>query len=251
MQGTVNLEITAALRTALKTKGITYKQVAKKIKVSEQTIKRLFKSSDCSLSRLNQICDAINISVYDLLEFSKYHTEPLTKLTKEQEVFLKNNPSHFSFLFFLTTNHSISDIKEKYGLSRLSIFRYLRDLDKKGFLELGEGNKFRLLVKGKLLMGLHGPLHEMLRHLNGLFLNHVINNDGANGTSFNSSFRYMSQETLDLLNDELTAINRKFRKIAFQNELILSRESLIAVKWSTLVSPYEICGNWPLEELEK
>ena len=246
-----NVEITAALKSALKKKGVTYKQVAEQLNVSEKTIKRLFKDKDCSLSRLNEICAAINLSIYDLLEFARHYNEPLTELSLDQQIYLQKHPYHFSFLFFLSMGHDIDEIQDCYALTDISIFRYLRDLDKHGFLELGAENQFRLLVEGKLLMRLHGPLHDIIKQRNQTFLEHTLDHDGEAFTHFNSSFRYMSPQTFHELNEDLAVLSKKYRKLAYQNEMILPKDKLIPVKWSTLVSEYAICGKWPLVELEE
>jgi len=246
-----NVEITSALKSALKSRGMTYKQVADRLGVSEKTIKRLFKDKDCSLSRLNDICAAINLSIYDLLEFARHYNEPLTELTQEQQIYLQKHPYHFSFLFFLTMGHQVEEIQETYALTDISVFRYLRDLDKQGFVELGANNHIRLKVEGKLLMRLHGPLHDMIKQRNQEFLEHTVDNDGEGLSHFSSSFRFMSPQTFHELNEDLAVISKKYRKLAYQNEMILPRDKLIPVKWSTLVSEYSICGKWPLVELEQ
>lgn len=246
-----NIEIITALKNAIRNRGMTYKQVAEKLSVSEKTIKRLFQEKDCSLSRLNEICSVIDISIYDLLEFSRHYHDVPSELSLDQQIYLQNHPYHFSFIFFLTLGHSIEEIRESYGLSKISIFRYLRDLDSHGFLELSANNQFRLLVEGKLLMRLHGPLHDLVKERNQAFLNHTIDHDGDEFSHFNSSFRYMSPQTFHELNDDLSILSKKYRKLADQNEMILPRDKLIPVKWSTLISKYSICGKWPLIELEK
>lgn len=248
---TATLEITAALKLALKSKGITYRQVADKLGVSEKTIKRLFKDKDCSLSRLNSICEAINLSVYDLLDFARHYQEPLSRLNPEQEQYLSTHPQHFHFLTFLITDHSLEQIQQTYDLSDLSLFRYLRDLDRQGFIELSTNNQYRLLIEGKLLMKLHGPLHELIHDKNAEFLRFVADNDGKGNSQFSSAFRFMSQQTLTEFHEELTVLSRKYRKLAYQDEMILSKEKLKPVKWTTLLSEYNICGKWALDELKE
>lgn len=243
------LEITSALRIALKSKGITYREVADKLGVSEKTIKRLFKDQDCSLSRLNSICEAINLSVYDLLDFARHYQEPLGKLNPSQELFLSQHPQHFHFLTFLITDHSLEQIQNTYSLSDVSLFRYLRDLDRQGFIELGANNQYRLIIEGKLLMKLHGPLHELIHDKNAEFLRFVADHDGEPSTQFSSSFRFMSQQTLTEFNEELTVLSRKYRKLAYQDEMVLSKDKLKPVKWTALISEYAICGKWALPEL--
>ena len=95
-----NIEICNALKLALKARKMSYRELAEKIEVSEKTIKRLFKDYDCSLSRLSLICDVIGLSVYELLDFSKNYSEPLTQLSQEQEIYLQHNPSTFCLFIF-------------------------------------------------------------------------------------------------------------------------------------------------------
>ena len=124
----------ALLKLALKARGVTYQIVANRIGVSEQTIKRLFKEKDCSLSRLNDVCEAIDISLYDLLDVAREFSESMTSLNDDQQIWLAMNPSHFHFLFFLTSGYALPDIQEKYQLSEATLFRYLRDLDDRTLL---------------------------------------------------------------------------------------------------------------------
>jgi DNA-binding Xre family transcriptional regulator len=243
------MEITLALKSALKSKGLTYKDVADKLGLSEKTIKRLFRDKDCSLSRLNDICELIDLSLYDLLDFAKNYNEPLAKLSHQQLLYLGAHPFHFNFLMLLITNHDIDLIMQTYELSDVSIFRYLRDLDAQKFIELGPNNDFKLLIQGKLLMQLHGPVHQNILEKNLEFLNYVVKHDGEKGTQFSSAFRYMSEHTLQAMNEDFANLSRQYRKQSYQDETFLAKDKLLPVKWTTLVSPYQICGEWSLPEL--
>ncbi|WP_438465697.1 helix-turn-helix domain-containing protein [Marinomonas sp. PE14-40] len=251
MRTAANAEITNALKGALKSKGMTYREVAEKLDLSEKTIKRLFRDKDCSLTRLNDICDLIDLSIFDLLDFAKNYNEPLAKLSYQQQVYLGENPYHFNFLILLTTEHPIEQIQTTYGLSDVSVFRYLRDLDREGLIELGPNNSYKLRIQGKLLMQLHGPVHHNILQKNEQFLNYVVQHDGEKGTQFSSAFRFMSEHTLMALNQDLANLSRQYRKQAYQDESFLPKDKLIPVKWTTLVSPFNICGEWELPELER
>lgn len=248
MQQAIPQEITAALKLALKAQGVTYRDVAYRIGVSEQTIKRLFKDKDCSLSRLSEVCQAINISLYDLLEVAREYSEPMAKLSDEQEAYLAENPSHFYFLFFLMSGYSLEAIQQSYQLSDVTLFRYLRDLDRQELIELSADNHFRLKVEGKLLMRLNSQLGKLVRERNHAFLDHILKHHDAENTWFSSSFRFMSPDTLKALNDDMNELMQRYRKAAYQDEAILPQERLVPVKWSTMAGPFKICGEWPLEQ---
>jgi len=237
----------ALLKLALKARGVTYQIVANHIGVSEQTIKRLFKEKDCSLSRLNDVCEAIDISLYDLLDVAREFSESMTSLNDDQQIWLAMNPSHFHFLFFLTSGYALPDIQEKYQLSEATLFRYLRDLDRQNFIELSAQNQFRLKVEGKLLMTLNGKLSKLVRFRNHDFLDYVFDYHDDVNTWFSSSFRFMSADTLKALHSDMEDIMKRYRKAAYQDESILPRERLLPIKWSTVAASFDICGEWPLE----
>ena len=247
MQQAAPQEITTALKLAFKAQGVTYRDVADRIGVSEQTIKRLFKDKDCSLSRLSEVCNAINISLYDLLEVAREYSEPMARLSNEQESYLASHPSHFYFLFFLTSGYDLDTIQQHYQLTDIVLFRYLRDLDCQGLIELSVNNQFRLRVEGKLLMRLNSKLAKLVRERNHAFLDHALNHHNDATTWFSSSFRFMSPDTLNAMHADMEELMRQYRKAAYQDEAILPKERLLPVKWSTIAAPFDICGEWPLQ----
>ncbi len=251
MQAGAPLEITSALKLAFKAQGVTYRDVAERVGVSEQTIKRLFKDKDCSLSRLNDVCAAIDISLYDLLEVAREYSEPMARLNEAQEAYLASHPSHFYFLFFLTSGYDLSHIQARYELDDLGLFRYLRDLDRLELIELSANNRFRLKVEGKLLMRLDSQLARLVRERNHAFLDHVLNHHDKANTWFSSSFRFMSPDTLHAMQEDMKELMQRYRKAAYQDEAILPKDRLLPVKWSTIAAPFDICGEWPLERTPK
>jgi len=245
-----NVEITAALKLALKNHGITYKQVAEKLGVSEKTVKRLFQDKDCSLTRLHDICEMMDMTIYDLLDFSRHYQEPLITLSDRQEAYLQGHPHHFSFLFFLIIGHGVDEIQAQYGLSDLGIFRYLRDLDREGFIELGAHNQFRLRIEGRMLMSVRGPLGKLIKARNQLFFDHVFDQPDDEDAAVYGVYRFMDTQTYSDLQEELEALVKKYRKRAQQNEMVLPRERLIPVKFVSMIGEYAVCGAWPLPELD-
>jgi transcriptional regulator with XRE-family HTH domain len=63
-------EILAALKRALKARGMTYRDLAKALSMSESGVKKWLTSKDCSLGRVLAACEAIGVSLEDLLRES-------------------------------------------------------------------------------------------------------------------------------------------------------------------------------------
>lgn len=246
-----SMEIFSALKMAVKSKGFTYRKIAQALEVSEQTIKRVFQTKDCNLTRLNEICRVIDIDIYELIQVAQQPPQRMTELSNVQAQFLRDHPEHFNFLFFLLIGYKADDIQNQYGLSSIDTFRYLSALDKQGFLELGIENTFKLKIEGRLLLKLHGPLHEKLKSLNTVFHNYVIDNEFKERHHFDSSFRYMHPDTLKQLENDLEALNDKFRKLGSRDEAFSPRAALMSVKWNTFVAPFCPFGVWPVTPYNK
>jgi len=247
MASEISFDVTHALKNAFKAKGKTYREVAQTIGVSEQTIKRLFREKDCSISRLQEICLAIGISIYDLFNLAQNYSETTARLSSEQELYLAEHPSHFSVLYLLTLGYSAEDIRQQYRLTELGIFRYLRELEKEGFLDLREHNKFYLTFQEKLLFPLDSPLHKRIRELNKTFLDYVVSHFEMENHLFASNFRFMSKGTLDDLQQDLSDLTKKYRQRSYQDEALLPREKLLGVKWLTLTAPYDLFGRLTID----
>src|SRR4051794_12812285 len=59
-------EIVDALKRELKSRGVTYAALARKLRLSEATLKRMFSRRDFTLKRLDDICAAAQIDFSDL-----------------------------------------------------------------------------------------------------------------------------------------------------------------------------------------
>ena len=59
-------------RGVMKARGVTCKELASRLGVSPETIKRIFKSGrDTSLERLDKMCATIDISIEELVQIAK------------------------------------------------------------------------------------------------------------------------------------------------------------------------------------
>lgn len=74
----MNTEFTSSANTTrlfslikqhLRTNKMSYKEIANKLEMSESGIKRIFSEKNCSLEKLSQICQAINLDFKKIFEF--------------------------------------------------------------------------------------------------------------------------------------------------------------------------------------
>ena len=159
MNRTANLLET--LKKYLKAKGMTYKQLAAEMKLSEASVKRMFSKQRFSLSRLEEICRILDIDFYDLVLMDKQRNQRTADmLTIEQEENLLKDDKLWIFLYFLLNGWSVSLIIEEYKYSESEAVRMLGKLERLGLLEVHPYNRVRLLIPTNVFWQNNGPLWQ-------------------------------------------------------------------------------------------
>jgi transcriptional regulator with XRE-family HTH domain len=82
--------IVRGIKTRLRAHGISYRQLAELVGVSEPTIKRDLSRGKFSLDRLDRICEILGAEVTDLLQPAE--DAQLTELSEQQELALVVSP---------------------------------------------------------------------------------------------------------------------------------------------------------------
>lgn len=150
------------LKTVLKARGITYLDLAEKLEVSESTIKRTLTSQKITLERLEQICQAAALSVFELTSLiKKPDKETKHTYTLAQERFLAKNPRYLVFFDLLIRHGSLAKVKKiKPEIKPKTISMYLKKLDDLGLIEWHPGDKIKFPVGRDVAWIPDGPLRN-------------------------------------------------------------------------------------------
>lgn len=136
-------DLVGEIRRLLKERKKTYRDLAKFLKISESSVKKQFISADCSLSRLNLICQFLEMEINDLLVARKVQPKTMN-FTEAQEKFLVENEKHLHVYWKLVYEEwTPEEIKKEFGISEAVMFKYLRELDRHKLLELLPDGKVR------------------------------------------------------------------------------------------------------------
>ena len=170
-------DLIKTLKQYLKAKGITYKQLAEEMELSEASVKRLFSKHTFSLSRLEDVCRILDIDFYDLVLMDKERSrKTMKKLTIEQEQILITDEKLLIFMYFLINGWTVSLIIEEYEYTEIEAVKMLTKLEKLGVLELHPNNHVRMLISKNEFWQTNGPLWRAYRNI---FTNDFI--DGSFG----------------------------------------------------------------------
>lgn len=150
------------LKRELKSRRITYFELAQKIGVSESSVKRMFASKNLSLHRLDQILDAAQISLHELTSRS-YEESLIDELSYEQEEELISDPKKFIVAVSAMNYLTLQQIVDIYAMSETEVIAYLVRLDHLGIIELMPNNRIKLLLSRIFRWIPNGPIQKFHR----------------------------------------------------------------------------------------
>ncbi len=121
--------VLSTLKKVLKNKGFTYKRLAQTLEMSESGVKKIFTAKDCSMNRLIQICNVLNISFSSLIEESKTDNYVNVQYSEKQMQFFEEHPAYFCFLSELfRCEHNLEKLMAEHKLDERSAQHYIRKL---------------------------------------------------------------------------------------------------------------------------
>jgi transcriptional regulator with XRE-family HTH domain len=129
--------IILALKRALRSRGITYAMLAKRISLSEPSVKRILSRGSLSLPRLERICEAAGLSMEELVRpVAASPAETSSTLSATQESALAADPQLLACFYLLTNGHTPRDVAAELNADEKLLRRWLVKLDNLHLVEL-------------------------------------------------------------------------------------------------------------------
>ena len=136
----------AALKRCFKEQGLTYKDIAEALGVSEASIKRYFTGGTVTLAQLEHMCAAVRIGIEDLIALAASGNGAMEKLSPAQEEGLARS-ALTSFVFYLVRHGwSAAEIRDELEMSEAEITTHLIRLEKLGLIDLLPANRVKVLT---------------------------------------------------------------------------------------------------------
>jgi len=150
-----------ALKKCLRAKDLTYADVARSLQLSEASVKRLFSEQTFSISRLEQVCRFLDMSLYDLARLTRQTTEDdVTRLSLAQEQGLADDPLVLTYFYLLLTGRTPEKIAQEFGLDDRQQNTMLVRLSRLKLVELYPTNNGRLLTGRRIDWRADGPIRR-------------------------------------------------------------------------------------------
>ncbi len=139
-------QLVATLKRLLKRRGMTYRDVAQQLGLSEPTLKRLFASGRFTLERLVQVSNLLGYTLAELSREAEASRQQLATLTEQQERELVSDPGLLIVAVCALNHWSMAEILGHYRITEHDCLQHLLHLDALGIIALMPGNRIRLTV---------------------------------------------------------------------------------------------------------
>ena len=155
-------QLLTALKKCLRAKGLTYRDVADALDLSEASVKRIFSEETFSLKRLEEVCRFLDLSIYDLAKLTRLDAEEAsTVLDLAQERALAADSTLLTYFYLLLTGHTPAQIVREFGLERNQQSRILAKLDRLKLIEVYPRDRVRLLTSRRIDWRADGPVRRL------------------------------------------------------------------------------------------
>jgi transcriptional regulator with XRE-family HTH domain len=148
-----------AIKRRLRAKGITYQALAKRLGVSEPTVKRDLTRGDFSLKRLDEICEFLGTSVAELAIDEPAREQRITQFTDAQERALTADPRLVLLTYLLVNRWTLDEITQAIELGENDLVKALLVLDDIGIVKFQKPRAVRLLTARNFSWRKDGPVH--------------------------------------------------------------------------------------------
>ena len=153
-------QISIALKQCLKQRNLTYADLAKKISMSEASVKRLLSQNTMTLTRLEEICQALDLDFYTLARMARGTSEQLAELSLAQEKALAQDIKLLTLFHLLLHDWRFDDICATFEVTQAEGVKLLTTLDRLKLIELLPNNKVRLVAPQKFTWRSDGPVRQ-------------------------------------------------------------------------------------------
>jgi hypothetical protein len=163
------------LKRELKARGVKYADLARHLRLSEASVKRMFSRGDFTLKRFDEICRHAQIEFSELARGMVRDEALISHLTVEQEKEIVADRKLFLVAVCVLNQVTFAQIVETYDISATECIQLLVRLDRLKFIQLQPGNRIKLLVSRTFAWLPDGPIQRFF-------------NDQAHSEFFRSRF---------------------------------------------------------------
>ena len=201
-----------ALKRVLKSRHITYAELARRIGMSEASVKRLFSQRTFTLNRLEQVLAALELDFFDLAKLARGAGDAPEEMTEPQENALAQEPRLMGVFYLLFNDWQPPQILTRYELTEAELTKLLVKLDRLHLIELLPANKVKLKVGRHLRLRPSGAIRA--KHGQRTMAEFLAVEFDRYGGNFRFEFRDVSPASFAVVHRKLDRLAAEFNELA-------------------------------------
>jgi len=214
--------LVGALKKLLKSRGMTYRELARRLALSEPSVKRIFSEETFTLQRLEEVCAVLEIDFFELAKLARGAAATVDEMTVEQEKALAADRHLLGVFYLLFNDWQPDDIHARYKLTRAEVLKLVLRLEKLGLVDLLPKDRVRLRVPKTLRLRRDGPVRA--RHGPEIVASFVDGDFDKAGGLFRFEVRELSKASVALLMRRLERLAAEFNEMAELDSYLPSGE---------------------------
>ena len=219
-----NSPFVAALKKILRSHGLTYGALARKLGLSEPTVKRMFSRGAFTLTRIEQILRVLDLDLYDVARMSRGRAAAPVELSLDQDNALARDERLLSVFWLVLNEWTFAEILDAYAITKPELTLAFARLARVRLIDWGPGERARLLVGRDFRWRAAGPVKKA-------YGNRVLQ-ELLKGR-FEGPAELLRFEARDLSEESAAVVRRRLERLAAEfNELAEVDASLPARKRS-------------------
>lgn len=201
-----------ALKATLKSRSLTYDDLARRLQLSHASVKRLFAEETFTLKRIEDICNVLEIDFFDLARLARGASADTDEMTTTQETALAADARLLGIFYLVFNEWTFDAILETYDITKADCTKVLLQLDKLRLIELGANNALRLKVPKTLRLRRDGPIRRS--HGDAVISDFLDVDFVQMGGYFRFEFRQLSHASVAHLERKLERIAQELHELA-------------------------------------
>jgi transcriptional regulator with XRE-family HTH domain len=214
-------QLVEALKRLLKTQGVTYADLARRLGLSHASVKRLFSAETFTLARLEQVCRVLDVDFFDLAKLARGRAESAREMSERQEAALAEDAKLLAVFYLLHSDWTADDIVAAYELTRPELVRLLVRLDRLQLIDLLPRDRVRVRVPKLLQLRSGGPIHR--KHGKRVVDEFIAAEFERAGGHFRFEYRELSKASYALMQRRLERVSADFLELAELDAALPSR----------------------------
>src|SRR5580704_12584798 len=217
--------IMTSLKAIMKSRQITYRDLARHIRLSEASVKRIFSRGTLTLTRLDEICQALEVSLSEVVRLgSQQSADTPEPLTLEQENALAADPNLLACFYLLANGRTGRDVSAQLGVDERTVRRWMVRLDALRLIELRSKLRARTRAASVIAWRPDGPLRRLYEsQIRQEFLQATF---ARSGEALHFLSAELSDASYKVLLRKLERMAGEFRDLAELDRTVPTRDKL-------------------------